>query len=66
LETIGITAHQDKSWDTKDSAVLQAFHDSFRIEDGRRVVCLAKENVPLPSNRQKAENRFKSLEIRLR
>jgi hypothetical protein len=51
----------------KDSAVLQAFRESFRIEDGRRVVSLhKKQNVILPSNRQNAENRFKSLEARLR
>jgi hypothetical protein len=66
LETIGITAHQDKLWDTKDSAVLQDFHNSFRIENGRRVVSLPKkENVTLPSNRQNAENRFNLLEKRL-
>jgi hypothetical protein len=63
LETIGITAHQDK----EDSAVLQAFHDSYRTEDSRRVVSLPKkENVTLPTNRQNAENRFKSLETSLR
>jgi len=27
LETIGITAHQDKGWCTKDSPVLKAFYD---------------------------------------
>jgi hypothetical protein len=67
LETIGITAHQDKSWSTKDSAILRAFHDSFHIEDSRRVVSLPKkENVPFSSSRQNAENRFKSLETILR
>jgi hypothetical protein len=67
LETIGIVAHQDKLVDTKDSAVLQTFHDSFRIENSRRVVSLSKkENLTLPSNRQNAENRFKSLETKLR
>jgi hypothetical protein len=67
LETIGITAHQDKEWDTRDSTVLQAFHDSFRTEDIRRVVSLPKkEDVTLPTTRHNAENRFKSLETRLR
>jgi hypothetical protein len=47
LESIGITTHQDKSWGTKDSAVLQSLHDSFRIEDSRTVVSLPKENVHL-------------------
>jgi hypothetical protein len=45
----------------------QAFHDSFRTEDSRRVFSLPKkEYITLPSNRQNAENRFRSLEIRLR
>ena len=67
LETIGITAHQDKEWDTRDSNVLQAFQDSFRTDDSRRVVSLPKkENVTLPTNRHHAENRFKSRETRLR
>jgi hypothetical protein len=52
LVTIGIKAHQVELWNTKDSAVLQAFHDPFRIEDSRRVVSLPKkENVTLLSNR---------------
>ena len=62
-----MTSHQDKGWNTKDSAVLQAFHDSFKTEDSRRVVSLPKkENITLPTNRQNAENRFRSLETRLR
>jgi hypothetical protein len=66
LETIGITAHQDNLRDTKDLAVLQAFHASFRISDGRRVVSLPKkENITFSSNRKSAENRFNSLEARL-
>ena len=43
IENIGITAHQGKSCDSKDSVVLQAFHDSFRIQDNRRVVFLPKK-----------------------
>jgi hypothetical protein len=60
LETIGITAHQGKGWDAKDSAVLKAFHDSYRTDDRRRMVSLpTKVNVTLPTNRQNAENRLK-------
>jgi hypothetical protein len=37
------------------------------MEDSRSVVTLTrKENVKLPSNRENADNRFKSLESRLR
>jgi hypothetical protein len=43
LETIGITAHQDRGWDSKDSSILRAFHDSFRTETNRRVVSLPKK-----------------------
>ena len=67
LETIGITSHQDKGWNTKDSAVFQAFHDSLKTEDSRRVVSLPKqENITLTTNRQNSKNRFSSLETRLR
>jgi len=38
LETIGITAHQDREWNPKDSEVLRVFHDSFRR--GRSESCL--------------------------
>jgi len=51
LETIGITAHQDREWNSKDSNVLRDFHDSFGKEGGRKVVSLPKkENVTLPTN----------------
>ena len=67
LETIGIKVHQDKGWGTKDSSVLQPFHGSFRTENSRRVVSLPKkENITLPTNRPNAENRFRSLETRLK
>jgi len=47
LETIGITAHQDRRW---DSSIIQAFHDSFRTEANRRVVSLPrKRNVTIPT-----------------
>jgi hypothetical protein len=51
---------------TKDSTVLQVFHDSFRTDDSRRDVCLPKEKITFPTNRQNAENRFRLLETRLR
>ena len=55
LETIGITAHQDREWNSKDSNVLRDIHDSFRTEGGRRVVSLPKkENVTLPTSQQNA------------
>jgi hypothetical protein len=66
LETIGITAHQDREWDSKDSSILQAFHDSFRTEANRRVVSLPRKDVTIPTNRQNAMVRFRSLEARLR
>ena len=46
---------------------FQVFHDSFRMGDSRRVVSLPrKQIVTLPSNRQNAENRCKSLEARIK
>jgi hypothetical protein len=66
LEAIGITIHQDKEWNTRDAEVLRAFHDSFRAENCRRVISLPKkENITLPTNRQNAENRFRSLTTKL-
>jgi hypothetical protein len=57
LKTIGIKAHQDKWRNTKESVVLQTFHDSIRMEDSRRVVSLPREeNVKLPRNRENAGN----------
>jgi hypothetical protein len=67
LERIGITAHQDRGWDSKDSSILQAFYNSFRTEANRRVVSLPrKKDVNIPTNRQNAVARFRSLEARLR
>ena len=52
---------------TKDSNVLQAFHDSFRTGDSRTVVSIPKkENITLPTNQPNAENNFKLLETRLK
>ena len=66
LETIRIATHQEELRGNKDSDIIQVFHDSFRIEESRRMVSLPKkENVTLLSNRQNAEKRFKSLEARL-
>jgi hypothetical protein len=65
LEALGITAHQDKKWNPKDTDVLRAFHNSFRIENSRRVISLPKkENTAFPTNRLNAE-RFRSLVTRL-
>jgi hypothetical protein len=36
LETIGIKAHQDVLWNANDSAIIQVFHDSFRVRGSRR------------------------------
>jgi hypothetical protein len=67
LETIGITAHQDRRWHSKDASILKAFHDSFRTEANRRVVSLPrKKDVTIPTNRQNAMARFRSQETRLR
>jgi len=67
LETIGITAHQERGWDSKDSSTPQALHNSFRTEAHRRVVSLPKKkNVTIPTNRQNAMTRFRSFETRLR
>jgi hypothetical protein len=66
LDVIGITPDQDRSLSVKDSAVLQQFHDSHRIKDKRRVVSLTrKEHITLPTNRQNAERRFRTLQKRL-
>jgi hypothetical protein len=67
LETIGITAHQDRRWDSKDSSILRAFHASFRTEANRRVVSLPrKRDITIPTNRKNALARFRSQEARLR
>jgi hypothetical protein len=40
----------------KDSALLEKFHASFRIQDQRRVVSLPKkQDIILPNDRTKAE-----------
>ena len=43
LETIGITPIQQKPLTAGDSQILQEFRDSYRIEDGRRVIRLPKK-----------------------
>jgi len=64
LETIGITAHEDREWNYN---VLRDIHDSFITEVGWRVVSLPKkENVTLPTNQQNAEKRFRSLATKLK
>ena len=67
LETIGIMPSQDKPLTMGDSRILQEFHDSRRIEDGRRVVSLPKKNIgDLFPNRRNAEGRFQTLQKRLK
>jgi len=66
LETIGITPNQQKPLSAGDCQILQEFHDSYRIEDGRRVVCLPKKNMcDLFLNHDTAEKRFRTLQNRL-
>jgi hypothetical protein len=63
LETIGITPNQEKPLTAGDSRILQEFSESYRIEDGRRVVRLLKKNVrELSPNRGPAERRFRTLQ----
>ena len=55
LETIGITPHQNRELNGKNSDVIRDFHDSFRTEGNRRVVSLPKKaNV---SSKQQAKRR---------
>ena len=66
LETIGISANQDRSFSAKDTKLLEEFRASFRVEDQRRVVCLPKrQDITLPSNRINAEARLNNLMKRL-
>ena len=49
-----------------DCQILQEFHDSYRIEDGRRVVSLPKKDMcNLSLNHDTAERRFRTLQKRL-
>jgi hypothetical protein len=66
LETIGIMPCQETPLTAAGSDILQQFHDSYCIEDGRRVVRLPKKNVcDLSPNRVNAERRFRTLQRRL-
>ncbi|XP_021929921.1 uncharacterized protein LOC110834758 [Zootermopsis nevadensis] len=66
LETIGIRETQDRARTAKETAILQEFHASYRIEDGRRVVSLPrKKDILLSDIRTMAEKRFQTLQIRL-
>jgi len=65
-ETIGITPNQQKPLSAGDYQRLQEFHDSYRIEDGRRVVRLPKKNVcDLSLNHDTVKSRFRTLQKRL-
>ncbi|KAJ4430558.1 hypothetical protein ANN_19146 [Periplaneta americana] len=61
-----IRENQDRQRSSKDSAILQAFEDSYLIEDQRRVVSLPrKEGIIPPTNRYNAQRWFHNLEKRL-
>jgi hypothetical protein len=45
LETIGITAGPDRTMSAKDSALLEEFHASFRIQVQRRVIFLTRSRA---------------------
>jgi hypothetical protein len=65
LETIGIREPQDRALTAKDAAILQDFHDSYHVKEGRRVVSLPRRDaVFLSDNRSIAEMRFRALEKR--
>jgi hypothetical protein len=62
LETIGISAKQNRSLSANDSKFLEEFRVSFGVEDQCRVVSLPrKQETTLLSNRLKAEKRFNNL-----
>jgi len=66
LQTIGITPNQQKPLTAKDFQILKEFRNSYRIEDGRRVVRLPKKNMcDLSSNRDTEERRFRTLQKRI-
>jgi hypothetical protein len=66
LETIGITPNQQKPMSAEDCQILQEFHDSYCIEDGRRVVRLPKKDMCDRSlNHDTAVSRFRTLQKRL-
>jgi hypothetical protein len=65
-ETIGITPNQQKPMSAGDCQILQEFHDSYFIEEGRRVVRLPKKNMcNLSLNHDIAESRFRTLQKHL-
>jgi len=45
IETIGITPNQQKTLKVGDSQLLQEFRDTYRIEQGRRIVHLPLNDV---------------------
>jgi hypothetical protein len=65
LETIGIREPQDRALTARDAAILQDFHDSYHVDDGRRVISLPRrDGVFLSDNRSIAEKRYRALEKR--
>lgn len=66
LEIMGITDNPSRALNTEDSAILEEFRTSFRVEKQRRVVSLPKKkDVALPNNLRNAEIRLSNLERRL-
>jgi hypothetical protein len=67
LESLGIQEKQDRTLTAKDKAILQDFHDNYRVEDGRSVVSFPrKKDVRFTSNLPTAERRFQAPEKRLK
>jgi hypothetical protein len=62
LETIGIRETQGRVLSSTDAAILSQFHDTYHLQEGRRVVSLPRKvNVRFSNNRQTSENRFHAL-----
>ena len=66
LQAIGITTGPERTTSAKASALLEAVHASFHIQDRRRLVSLPKkQGVALPVNKMKAGRRLSTLRGRL-
>ena len=66
LETIGIKEYQPRALTAKDATLVDEFYDSYRVEDGRKVVSLPrKKGIHFSNNLTTATQRFCSLEKKL-
>ena len=66
LQTIGISPSQEKILTSGDSQICQAFRNSYRIQDGRRVLRFPRKNIcELSPNRGTAERKFRAAQKRL-